>query len=112
MIVPAYTFQATASAPMAAGAIPVIVDIDPGNYCIDPGEIEKAITPKTKAVIPVHLGSNMADMDALMALAEKHNLVVIEDCAHAHGAKWNGRGAGTIGHFGLIAFSTSLGSIQ
>jgi dTDP-4-amino-4,6-dideoxygalactose transaminase len=107
VIVPAYTFQATASAPMAAGAIPVIVDIDPNNYCIDPKEIEKAITPKTKAIIPVHLGSNMADMDAIMALAEKYNLIVIEDCAHAHGAKWNGRGAGTIGHFGSFSLQSS-----
>jgi dTDP-4-amino-4,6-dideoxygalactose transaminase len=107
VIVPAYTFQATASAPMAAGAIPVIVDVDPDNYCIDPEEIEKAITPKTKAVIPVHLGSNMADMDAILALAEKHNLIVIEDCAHAHGAKWNGRGAGTIGHFGSFSLQSS-----
>ena len=107
VIVPAYTFQATASAPMAAGAIPVIVDVDPNNYCIDPREMEKAITPKTKAVIPVHLGSSMADMDAIMALAEKHNLIVIEDCAHAHGAKWNGRGAGTIGHFGSFSLQSS-----
>lgn len=107
VIVPAYTFQATASAPMAAGAIPVIVDIDPDNYCIDPKAVERAITPKTRAVIPVHLGSNMADMDALMDLAEKHNLIVIEDCAHAHGAKWNGRGAGTIGHFGSFSLQSS-----
>jgi L-glutamine:2-deoxy-scyllo-inosose/3-amino-2,3-dideoxy-scyllo-inosose aminotransferase len=107
VIVPAYTFQATASAPMAAGAIPVIVDIDPNNYCLDPRAAEKAITPKTKAIIPVHLGSNMADMDAIMELAEKHNLIVIEDCAHAHGAKWNGRGAGTIGHFGSFSLQSS-----
>jgi L-glutamine:2-deoxy-scyllo-inosose/3-amino-2,3-dideoxy-scyllo-inosose aminotransferase len=92
---------------MAAGAIPVIVDVDPDNYCLDPREIEKAITPKTKAVIPVHLGGNMADMDALMALAEKYDLIVIEDCAHAHGAMWNGRGAGTIGHFGSFSFQSS-----
>jgi L-glutamine:2-deoxy-scyllo-inosose/3-amino-2,3-dideoxy-scyllo-inosose aminotransferase len=92
---------------MAAGAIPVIVDIDPDNYCIDPKAIEKAITSKTKAVIPVHLGSNMADMDAIMALAEKYNLIVIEDCAHAHGAKWNGRGAGTNGHFGSFSLQSS-----
>jgi L-glutamine:2-deoxy-scyllo-inosose/3-amino-2,3-dideoxy-scyllo-inosose aminotransferase len=83
------------------------VDVDPDNYCIDPKEIEKAITPKTKAVIPVHLGSSMADMDAIMALAEKHDLIVIEDCAHAHGAKWNGRGAGTIGHFGSFSLQSS-----
>jgi dTDP-4-amino-4,6-dideoxygalactose transaminase len=107
VIVPAYTFQATASAPMSAGAIPVIVDIDPSNYCLDPKAAEKAITPKTKAILPVHLGSNMADMDAIMELAQKYNLIVIEDCAHAHGAKWNGRGAGTIGHFGSFSLQSS-----
>lgn len=107
VIVPAYTFQATASAPMGAGAIPVLVDVDPKTYCLDPKAAEKAITPKTKAIIPVHLGSNMADMDAIMALAEKHNLIVIEDCAHAHGAKWNGQGAGTIGHFGSFSLQSS-----
>jgi dTDP-4-amino-4,6-dideoxygalactose transaminase len=107
VIVPGYTFQATASAPMAAGAIPVIVDIDPNNYCLDLQAVEKAITPKTRAIIPVHLGASMADMDAIMALAEKHKLIVIEDCAHAHGAKWNGQGAGTIGHFGSFSLQSS-----
>lgn len=107
VIIPAYTFQATAAAPMAAGAIPVIVDIDPETYCIDPAAIEAAITPRTKAVIPVHLGAQMADMDAIMAIAEKHNLIVIEDCAHAHGAKWRGQGAGTIGHFGSFSLQSS-----
>ncbi len=107
VIVPAYTFQATASAPMAAGAIPVIVDIDPNTYCLDVQAATKAITPKTKAIIPVHLGHQMTDMDALMALAEKHHLIVIEDCAHAHGAKWRGRGAGTIGHFGSFSLQSS-----
>ena len=107
VIVPAYTFQATAAAPMAAGAVPVIVDVDPDTYCIDPKKVAAAITPKTKAIIPVHLGSNMADMDAIMEIAEKHNLIVIEDCAHAHGAKWNGKGAGTIGHFGSFSLQSS-----
>ena len=107
VIVPAYTFQATAAAPMAAGAIPVIVDVDPNTYCLDPKAAEKAITPKTRAIIPVHLGHQMADMDAIMALAEKYNLIVIEDCAHAHGAKWNGKGAGTIGHFGSFSLQSS-----
>src|SRR5512133_482104 len=107
VIVPAYTFQATASAPMGAGAIPVIVDVDPNTYCLDPKAAAKAITPKTKAIIPVHLGSNMADMDAIMELAEKHNLIVIEDCAHAHGAKWREQGAGTIGHFGSFSLQSS-----
>jgi dTDP-4-amino-4,6-dideoxygalactose transaminase len=107
VIVPAYTFQATAAAPMAAGAIPVIVDIDPDTYCIDPRAVEAAITPKTKAVIPVHLGAQMADMDAIMEIAERHDLIVIEDCAHAHGAKWRGQGAGTIGHFGSFSLQSS-----
>jgi L-glutamine:2-deoxy-scyllo-inosose/3-amino-2,3-dideoxy-scyllo-inosose aminotransferase len=107
VIVPAYTFQATAAAPMAAGAIPVIVDVDPDTYCLDPKAVEKALTPKTRALIPVHLGHQLADMDALMALAEGHDLVVIEDCAHAHGARWRGRGAGTIGHFGSFSMQSS-----
>jgi len=107
IIVPAYTFQATAAAPLSAGAIPVIVDVDPNNYCLDPKAAAKAITPKTRAIIPVHLGSNMTDMDAIMTLAGKHNLVVVEDCAHAHGAKWNGRGAGTIGDFGSFSLQSS-----
>ena len=107
VLVPAYTFQATAAAPMNAGAVPVIVDVDPNNYCLDPQAAARAITPRTRAIIPVHLAANMADMDAIMALAEKHNLVVVEDCAHAHGAQWNGRGAGTIGDFGSFSLQSS-----
>jgi L-glutamine:2-deoxy-scyllo-inosose/3-amino-2,3-dideoxy-scyllo-inosose aminotransferase len=107
VLVPAYTFQATAAAVMSAGAIPVIVDVDDQTYCIDPKSAQAAITPQTKAIIPVHLGAEMADMDAIMELAEKHNLIVIEDCAHAHGAKWRGRGAGTIGHFGSFSLQSS-----
>jgi dTDP-4-amino-4,6-dideoxygalactose transaminase len=106
VLVPAYTFQATAAAPMASGAIPVIVDIDPNNYCLDPHAAAAALTSKTKAIIPVHLGSNMADMDAIMDLAQKYDLIVIEDCAHAHGAKWKGLGAGTIGHFGSFSLQS------
>jgi dTDP-4-amino-4,6-dideoxygalactose transaminase len=107
VIVPAYTFQATAAAPMAAGAIPVIVDIDPETYCIDPQAIEAAITPQTRAIIIVHLAAQMTDMDAVMEIAGRHSLIVIEDCAHAHGAKWRGRGAGTIGHFGSFSLQSS-----
>jgi dTDP-4-amino-4,6-dideoxygalactose transaminase len=107
VIVPAYTFQATASAPMSAGAIPVIVDVDPNTYCLDPVAAAQAVTSRTKAIIPVHLGHQMADMDAIMVLAEKHSLIVIEDCAHAHGAKWRGRGAGIIGHFGSFSLQSS-----
>ncbi len=107
VIIPAYTFQATAAAPMAAGAIPVIADIDPETYCIDPHSVEAAITDKTKAIIPVHLGAHMADMDAIMGIAERHNLIVIEDCAHAHGSRWNDQGAGTIGDFGSFSLQSS-----
>lgn len=107
VIVPALTFQATASAVISAGATPIIVDIDPGNYCIDPQAVEAAITEKTRAIIPVHLGAQMADMDAIMAIADRYSLIVIEDCAHAHGARWNGKGAGTIGHFGSFSMQSS-----
>jgi dTDP-4-amino-4,6-dideoxygalactose transaminase len=107
VIVPAYTFSATAAAPMAAGAIPVLVDVDPNTYCINPKAIEAAITLKTRAVIPVHLGAHMTDMDAIMDIANRHNLIVVEDCAHAHGAKWQGKGAGTIGHFGSFSLQSS-----
>jgi dTDP-4-amino-4,6-dideoxygalactose transaminase len=107
VIVPAYTFQATAVAAMVAGAIPVIVDIDPDTYCMDPKAAKAAITDKTKGIIPVHLGAQMADMDAIMDIAEQHNLIVIEDCAHAHGARWRGQGAGTIGHFGSFSLQSS-----
>jgi dTDP-4-amino-4,6-dideoxygalactose transaminase len=107
VLVPAYTFAATATAPVAAGCIPVIVDVDPNTCCIDPKAMEAAITPRTKAVIVVHLAAHMADMDAVMEIAERHNLIVIEDCAHAHGAKWRDRGAGTIGHFGSFSLQSS-----
>ena len=107
VLVPAYTFQATAAAVMSAGAIPVIVDVDEQTYCIDPKAAQAAITPQTKAIIPVHLGAEMADMDAIMELARQYDLVVIEDCAHAHGAKWRGKGAGTMGHFGSFSLQSS-----
>ena len=107
VIVPAYTFQATASAPMMAGAIPIIVDIEPDTFCLDPAALEAAITERTRAVIPVHVASQMADMDAIMAIADEHNLIVIEDAAHAHGAVWRGRGAGTLGHFGSFSMQST-----
>lgn len=107
VIVPAYTFHATAAAPMAAGAIPVLVDIDPDTYCIDAKAVEAAITPKTKAIIPVHLGAQMADMDVIVDIASRRNLIVVEDAAHAPGARWRGEGAGTIGHFGSFSLHSS-----
>lgn len=107
VIVPAYTWIATGTAVVVCGATPVIVDIDPANLCMDPAKIEEAITPKTKAIIPVHLYGSMADMDKIMEIANKHNLVVIEDCAHAHGGEWNGKHAGTIGKVGSFSFQQS-----
>ncbi|MBG0785248.1 MAG: DegT/DnrJ/EryC1/StrS family aminotransferase [Anaerolineaceae bacterium] len=107
VIVPAYTFQATAAAPMAAGAAPVIVDISPDTYCTDPASVEAAITEKTRAIIVVHLAAQITDMDAIMAIAKKYNLVVIEDSAHAHGAQWNGQNAGAIGDFGSFSLQSA-----
>lgn len=107
VIVPGVTWIATAQAPIYCGAKPVIVDIDPDTLCIDPKRIEEAITPRTKAIIPVHLYSAMADMDAINAIAKKHNLYVVEDCAHAHGAKQHGKGAGSIGDIGSFSFQLS-----
>ena len=107
VIIPALTFAATAYAPIAAGALPVIVDVTPDTWCIDPDLVEAAITPKTKAIIPVHLGHHMADMDRIMAIATHHGLAVVEDCAHAHGQQWRGTGAGCIGDFGSFSHQSS-----
>jgi dTDP-4-amino-4,6-dideoxygalactose transaminase len=107
VIIPALTFAATAYAPIAAGALPVIVDVTPDTWCIDPDLVEAAVTPRTKAIMPVHLGHQMADMDRIMEIAKKHALAVVEDCAHAHGQQWQGRGAGCIGDFGSFSHQSS-----
>lgn len=107
VIVPAYTWEGTAAAALFCGAVPVFVDVDPNTYCLDPALAAAAITERTRAIIPVHLGFRFADMDAIMELAAKHNLFVLEDCAHAHGSQWRGRGAGSIGHAGSFSFQTS-----
>ncbi|HOW18001.1 MAG TPA: DegT/DnrJ/EryC1/StrS family aminotransferase [Phycisphaerae bacterium] len=107
VIVPPYTFLATATAVITANATPVFVDIDPETLNISPKAIEAAITPRTRAIIPVHFGGLPADMDAIMAIAKRHNLIVIEDAAHAHGAEYKGRRTGSIGHFGSFSFQSS-----
>jgi L-glutamine:2-deoxy-scyllo-inosose/3-amino-2,3-dideoxy-scyllo-inosose aminotransferase len=107
VIVPAVTWIATASAVQHIGAIPVFVDVQPDTICIDPKAIDSAITPRTKAIVPVHLYGSTSDMDAIMAIAAKHNLFVVEDCAHAHGTKWRGKGIGSIGHVGSFSFQQS-----
>ncbi len=107
VIVPALTFVATASAAWMVGAIPVFVDIDPETYCIDSSKIEDALTERTKAIIPVHLYSNIANMDKIKVVADSHNLEIIEDCSHAHGAKWRSKGVGSIGDAGCFSFQQS-----
>ncbi len=104
VIVPALTFMSTVTSVFHQNAIPVFADIDPDNYCISPADIEKRITARTRAIIPVHLYGNAADMDAIMQLAEKHDLKVIEDCAQAHGTEFAGRRVGSIGHLGAFSF--------
>ena len=107
VIVPPYTWIATASAPVYLNAVPVFADIDPETYCLDPDRVEEAITDRTRAIIPVHLGCTFADMDRIMDIARRHDLIVIEDCAHMHGGKWNGQGAGSLGHMGSFSFQSS-----
>ena len=107
VIVPAYTWEGTAAAVLFAGAFPVFVDVDPDTYCLDPHLVDNAITERTRAIIPVHLGFRFADMDALVQIAEAHGLFVLEDCAHAHGGRWRNNGAGSIGHAGSFSFQTS-----
>lgn len=107
VIVPPYTFQATAVSVIEANAVPVFVDIHPDTYCLDPDLIEDAITDRTRAIIPVHFAGQAADMDAIMSIARKYELVVIEDAAHAHGAKYKDQGLGAIGDMGAFSFQSS-----
>lgn len=107
VIVPDFTFIATASAVLFAGALPVFVDVTPDTYCIDPDLVEAAITPRTKAVIAVHMGGHPADLDRLIEITKKHNLFLIEDSAHAHGSEWRGQKIGTFGIAGTFSFQAS-----
>jgi len=107
VIVPAYTFIASASAILMSNAIPVFVDIDPETYNLDPGLVEQAITPRTRAVVAVHFAGLPADMDRLSEIASRRNLAVIEDAAQAHGARWGGHRVGSIGTIGAFSFQAS-----
>lgn len=104
VIVPSYTFFATASAVARLGAVPVFVDIEPAGFNIDPATIEAAITPATKAIIPVHLYGQCAEMTPIMDIARRHGLTVIEDAAQAIGAEYRGQRAGSIGQMGCLSF--------
>jgi len=107
VIIPSYTFMATASSVLLANAIPIFVDVDPNTYCIDPKEIENTITEKTKAIVPVYLGGQPADMDEIMRIAKKYNLIVIEDACQAHFSEWKGKKAGSIADLGCFSFQSS-----
>jgi dTDP-4-amino-4,6-dideoxygalactose transaminase len=104
VITVAMTFVATTAAILYSGARPVFVDVDPVTWTMSPASIEAAITPRTKAILPVHLHGLMADMDPIISIARRHGLVVIEDAAQAHGAKYKGRRAGSIGDLGCFSF--------
>lgn len=107
VIVPDITFAATINAVIYTGATPVIVDIEENSWCIDPIEIEKAITPRTKAIIPVHVYGQPCDMGEICRIAEKNQLYIVEDCAEAHGAEWNHR---KVGSFGVISCFSFFGN--
>ena len=107
VIVPPYTFITTASSVIECNCVPVFVDIDPETYNMDPAQIEAAITERTKAIVPVHFGGLACDMEAILAIAKKHNLRVIEDAAHAHGAEYKGKKLGSIGDVGSFSFQSS-----
>lgn len=108
-----FTFFASAEAISRVGAVPVFADIDPHTYCIDPARIEEKITSATKAIIPVHLFGQSADMDEIMDIAERHGLKVIEDACQAFGAEYKGRRVGSIGHAACFSFfpTKNLGTV-
>lgn len=104
VIVPDITFAATINAVIYTGATPVIVDVERDSWCIDPSEVEKALTARTKAIIPVHLYGQPCDMERICTVAKNNNLYLVEDCAEAHGAEYNGRRVGSFGDIGCFSF--------
>lgn len=107
VIVPDFTFVATAGAVLFANALPVLVDVLPDTYCIDPKLAEAAITPRTKAIVAVHMGGHPADLDALTDICKRHGLSLIEDSSHAHASEWRGKRVGTLGVAGTFSFQSS-----
>lgn len=107
VIVPSYSFIASAFCVLQAGAIPVFADVRRETHTIDPEDIERKITPRTRAILPVHLYGIPCDMDPIMDIARRHNLFVIEDCAQAHGSEYKGKKVGSIGHAGAFSFCQS-----
>jgi dTDP-4-amino-4,6-dideoxygalactose transaminase len=107
VIVPALTWVATPQAALYLGAVAIFGDVEPDTFNLDPTKLDAQITSRTKAIIPVHLGGLPANLDAVLAIAKKHHLALIEDCAHAHGASWRGRGVGSWGDLGCFSFQES-----
>ena len=107
VIVPAVTWQATAATVLDVNAVPVLVDVDPETFTMDPKAVEAAITSRTRAIIPVHVFCRVCDMDALQAIAKKYDLYIIEDCAHQHGSEWKGQKVGTMGQIGSFSLQAS-----
>jgi dTDP-4-amino-4,6-dideoxygalactose transaminase len=107
VIVPPYTFVSTASAVVEANAVPVFADVELETFNLSAAAVSRAITPRTRAVVPVHFAGLPADMDAMMTIASERNLIVIEDAAHAHGGSYQGRPAGSLGHLGSFSFQSS-----
>jgi len=107
VIVPTYTFLSTATAVVEANAVPVFVDVDLATFNLDPAAVQAAITPRTRAVVPVHFAGQTADLDAIRDIAARHDLFVLEDAAHAHGARHWERPAGSVGHAGSFSFQSS-----
>jgi len=113
VITVSHTAVATVCAVERAGAVPVLVDVDEASFTVDPRAIEAAITARTRAIVPVHLYGQPADMDAVLAIARRHGLAVVEDCAQAHGARWRGQRVGTLGDLGAFSFypTKNLGAL-
>jgi len=107
VLVPAITWQATAATVLDVNAVPILIDVDETTFNICPKAVEAAITERTKAIVPVHLYGRMCNMDAIMDIAKRHNLIVIEDSAHQHGSKWKGINSGLIGHAGSFSLQGS-----
>jgi L-glutamine:2-deoxy-scyllo-inosose/3-amino-2,3-dideoxy-scyllo-inosose aminotransferase len=107
VIVPGLTWQATAAAVLDVNAVPILVDVEPQTWCIDPAAVRRALTPRTRAIIPVHLYGAMADMDQILEIAKTSGTAVVEDTAHQHGSEWNGRKAGTVGDIGSFSLQLS-----
>lgn len=107
VIVPALTYVASATAVLAVNATPVLVDVEPDSLCIDVAAAEAAVGERTRAIVAVHLAGRPCDLDALGELCARHGLSLVEDCAHAHGSRWRGRGVGSFGAFGSFSFQES-----